>query len=176
MSPRPRRITDTELLHAAIHVVGERGAGQTRLSDVAAVSGLAPATLVQRFGSLEGLLDAVSAAFPGEVRELFERPGTTSLAALSTNLEVLAGSRHLAFLAARSAGAAAYSLEVRKQIAFSLIRAVEAGELVHCDVALLARRIQIGYYGLATAALLEGRAIDASSMSEMLAEMLGELT
>lgn len=176
MSPRPKRITDTQLLRAAIRVVGERGADQTRLSDVAAVSGLAPATLVQRFGSLAGLLDAVSAALPGEVRELFDRPDTTFLAALAANLALLAGSRHLAFLAARPAGAAAYSLEVRKQIAFSLIRAVEAGELVHCDVALLARRIQIGYYGLATAALLEGRPLGTSDMAELLADVLGELT
>src|SRR5688500_2410519 len=160
MSPRTKRITNAQLLDTAARVVNERGAEHTRLSDIAAASGLAPATLLQRFGSLEGLLDAISAVFLQQVRDAFDVAGASPLARLEASLARIAGERHLVFLLTRPAGAAAWSLELRKNVAFSLAGAVEAGELVHCDVALLARRLQIAFYGLAVAALLEGRAVD----------------
>lgn len=175
MSPRPRRISDANLLHAAIHVVGERGAAHTRLSDVALVTGLAPATLIQRFGSLDGLLAAIAAAFLNDVREVFDRPDATSMTGLASSMVILAAKNHLPFLLARPESAAAYSLEVRKQIAFSLVRAIEEGELVHCDVAVLARRIQIGFYGLMTAALLEGAPVDENGIAVLLSGVLGDL-
>ena len=175
MSPRTRRITNSQLLATAARVVNERGAEHTRLADIAAVSGLAPATLLQRFGSLEGLLDAISAVFLEQVREAFEVPGASPVAALEAALATIARERQLVFLVTRPAGAAAWSLELRKHIAFSLAGAVEAGELVHCDVAVLARRIQIGFYGMAVAALLEGRAVDESATHELVADVLGEL-
>ena len=175
MSPRTRRITNAQLLATAARVVNERGAEHTRLSDIAAVSGLAPATLLQRFGSLEGLLDAISGVFLQQVRDAFELPGASPLAALEVSLARIARERQLVFLITRPVGAAAYSLELRKHIAFSLAGAVEAGELVHCDVALLARRVQIGFYGMAVAALLEGRAVDESATHDLVTEVLGEL-
>jgi AcrR family transcriptional regulator len=175
MSPRTKRITDAQLLTTAARVVNERGAEHTRLSDIAAVSGLAPATLLQRFGSLEGLLEAVSAAFRERVRDAFDVPGASPLAGLASSLARIADERHLVFVMTRPAGAAAYSLELRKQIAFSLAGAVEAGELVHSEVSVLARRVQIGFYGMAVAALLEGRSVDESATRELLAEVLGEL-
>jgi AcrR family transcriptional regulator len=175
MSPRTKRITNAQLLMTAARVVNERGAEHTRLSDIAAVSGLAPATLLQRFGSLEGLLDAISAVFMEQVRDAFDVYGASPLAGLETSLARIGRDRHLVFLVTRPAGAAVWSLELRKHIAFSLAGAVEAGELVHCDVALLARRIQIGFYGLALAALLEGRVVDESATHELLSEVLGEL-
>jgi AcrR family transcriptional regulator len=175
MSPRTRRITNAQLLATAARVVNERGAHHTRLSDIAAVSGLAPATLLQRFGSLEGLLDAVSADFPAQVGEAFEVAGASPVAALEAGLAMIARQRQWVYLVTRPAGAAAWSLELRKHIAFSLAGAVEAGELVHCDVAGLARRIQIGFYGLAVAALLEGGTVDEAATHDLVVEVLGEL-
>ena len=127
MSPRTKRITNAQLLMTAARVVNERGAEHTRLSDIAAVSGLAPATLLQRFGSLEGLLDAISAVFVEQVRDAFDVYGASPLAGLETSLARIGRERHLVFLVTRPAGAAAWSLEVRKHIAFSLAGAVEAG-------------------------------------------------
>ena len=175
MSPRTRRISNAQLLATAARVVNERGAAHTRLSDIAAVSGLAPATLLQRFGSLDGLLDAISSAFLEQVRDAFDVSAASPLAGLSVSLAKIARERHLVFLVTRPAGAAAWSLELRKHIAFSLAGAVEAGELVHCDVAVLARRIQIDFYGMAVAALLEGRAVDESATHDLVTEVLGEL-
>jgi AcrR family transcriptional regulator len=175
MSPRTRRITNAQLLATASTVVSQRGAEHTRLSDIAAASGLAPATLLQRYGSLERLLDAISASFLEQVLDAFTVYEASPMVALEMSLARIAAARHLTFMAARPAGAAAYSLELRKQIAFSLIGAVEAGELVHCDVAELARRIQIGFYGIATAALLEGQEVSESMIRELLREVLGDL-
>lgn len=175
MAARPRRITNHHLLHLASHVVGERGAEHTRLSDIAAVSGLAPATLLQRFGSLDGLLDAVSAAFLEQVLDAFAVPAASPIRALEASLTSIAAARHTIFLAARPAGAATYSLELRKQIAFSLVGAVEAGELMHCDVAMLARRIQIEFYGMTTAALLEGATVDHVAAAGLVRDVLGDL-
>ena len=56
---RPRTKPDAAVLEAAGRVFGTVGPGFT-LADVAKEAGLAPATLVQRFGSKRGLLLAVS--------------------------------------------------------------------------------------------------------------------
>ena len=98
MSPRTKRITNAQLLDTAARVVNERGAEHTRLSDIAAASGLAPATLLQRFGSLEGLLDAISAVFVQQVRDAFDVSGASPLARLEASLLRIAGERHLVFL------------------------------------------------------------------------------
>lgn len=57
--PRPRTITDESLLEAALAILHQRGPGAVTFAAVSGVSGLAPATLVQRFGSKDGLLEAV---------------------------------------------------------------------------------------------------------------------
>ncbi|MGQ0814358.1 MAG: TetR/AcrR family transcriptional regulator, partial [Gemmatimonadota bacterium] len=160
MCARPRRFADQHIIEAAIRVVGERGAEHMRLADVAAVSGLAPATLVQRFGSREALLDAIATAHVAGVGAAFSGSTGSPLANLRRSLADIAAARHAAFFIPRPAGAAVYSLELRKHIAFSLASAIERGELPHCDVASLARRVQISYYGLTAAALLEGGILD----------------
>jgi len=170
MCARPRRVANADLMDAAIRVIAERGAEQTRLSDVATASGLAPATLVQRFGSREGLLEAVAAAFHHDVRAAFESGPGSSLANLAAALSRVAARRHLGFLVTRPAGAASWSLELRKQIAFSLISAVEQGELPQCDVAALARRLQLTFYGAALAAQLEGTALDVQVIAALIDE------
>ncbi len=56
---RPRTITDGRLLTAAEQVIGQVGPGFT-LAQVAAEAGVAVGTVAQRFGSKNGLLQALS--------------------------------------------------------------------------------------------------------------------
>jgi AcrR family transcriptional regulator len=53
MSPRPRTASDEEILAATHRVISSVGPRFT-LADVAREIGLAPATLIQRFGSKKG--------------------------------------------------------------------------------------------------------------------------
>jgi AcrR family transcriptional regulator len=57
---RPRTIPDTAVLEAAWRVIGRFGPSEFTLSDIAKEAGLAPATLIQRFGSKRGLLLALA--------------------------------------------------------------------------------------------------------------------
>ena len=175
MCARPRRVADHDLMDAAIRVATGRGAERTRLADVAVESGLAPATLVQRFGSREGLLDAISTALVMRVRQAFMRTAGSPVLLLRSALLTLAAESGIVFLIARPAGGATYSLELRKQIAFALASAIEAGELPHCDVAACARRVQLLYYGALVASLLEGEEITDSTMDNLLREVFESL-
>lgn len=56
MSPRPKTVEDDAILAAVSRVIGRVGPARLTLALVAAEAGLAPATLVQRFGSKRGLL------------------------------------------------------------------------------------------------------------------------
>lgn len=56
--PRPRTLSDETVLDAALGVLRERGPAGVTFAAVAAASGLAAATLVQRFGSKPSLLRA----------------------------------------------------------------------------------------------------------------------
>ncbi|MDD9980946.1 MAG: TetR/AcrR family transcriptional regulator [Gammaproteobacteria bacterium] len=60
MSPRPRTVHDREILAAAARVIGRVGPARLTLALVADEVGLAPATLIQRFGSKRGLLLAIA--------------------------------------------------------------------------------------------------------------------
>src|SRR3954463_7985444 len=60
MCPRPRAASDAQILEATARAVTRLGPARLTLAHVAAEAGLAPATLVQRFGSKRGLLLAVS--------------------------------------------------------------------------------------------------------------------
>jgi AcrR family transcriptional regulator len=57
---RTRTLPDVTILQAAQQVIGRLGPRQFTLADIAKVAGLAPATLLQRFGSKRGLLLALS--------------------------------------------------------------------------------------------------------------------
>ena len=60
MSPRPRTVSDIDILTATHRVISRLGPNRFTLADVAKESGLSPATLVQRFGSKRGLLLALA--------------------------------------------------------------------------------------------------------------------
>jgi AcrR family transcriptional regulator len=158
MSPRLKTAADADILKAAIRAISRVGPARLTLAHVAAEVGLAPATLVQRFGSKRGLLLAVSRHGVGENRAAFDRArGSASpLAALVEACvdatrwfetpEALAN--HLAFLQMDltdpefRALAAQASTEVRAGIRALLDDAVAAGELAVHGTARLAAAVQ----------------------------------
>jgi AcrR family transcriptional regulator len=71
MSPRPRTIPDTDVFAAAYRVISRVGPARLTLAEIARESGLAPATLVQRFGSKRGLLLTLSQGAAEFVDECF---------------------------------------------------------------------------------------------------------
>lgn len=174
MAPRPRKISNHELLRHASDVLAERGVEHVRLTDVAAASQLAAATLIQRFGSREGLFDALAAAFVDEVRAAFAPSPGSPLEHLSAALLRVDGPRHFRFFASRPAQGAAYSLELRKNIGVSVAAAVGSGEVVFCDVALQARRLQLAYFALVSASLLEGTAPTLEQVQALVHDTLAD--
>ncbi len=54
--PRPRRISDEAVLEGTLRVMSRKGPAEFTLAVVAAEVGIAPATLVQRFGDKRGLI------------------------------------------------------------------------------------------------------------------------
>jgi AcrR family transcriptional regulator len=174
MCPRPRKIDHAQLVEAAARVTTRLGADVVRLADVATESGLAAATLVQRFGSRDALLEAVAKHYVGSIAQAFRITEATELRRLGVALTMLEARTHLTFFAARPTVAPAYELELRKHVAFALVAAVQQGELPHCDVATLARRIQIGYLGLVTLALLTGEPLNGDAVRTLVTEVLAD--
>src|SRR5262245_43242268 len=179
MSPRPRTATDEELLTAAARAVGRHGPARLTLAHVAAEAGVAPATLVQRFGSKRGLLLALARggtrAAAGEMAAL-RAAHPSPLAALRAYAECMAGmaptpeelANHLAFLNMDLTDPEFHRLTLELSRGFqaeltALAEAgVAAGELVPCDTAGLARLLQEMVHGaLVTWAIYrEGTALD----------------
>jgi AcrR family transcriptional regulator len=60
--PRPRTVSDEDLIGATLRVMARRGPVKLTLAEVAAEAGVTAATLVQRFGSKRSLLLKISAA------------------------------------------------------------------------------------------------------------------
>jgi len=54
--PRAKQQSDEAVLEAALPVIFGRGPGEFTLADIANATSLAPATLIQRFGSKRGLM------------------------------------------------------------------------------------------------------------------------
>src|SRR5919202_195020 len=158
MSPRPRTVTDADILAAAARAIGRVGPARLTLADVAAEVGLSPATLVQRFGSRRGLLlalaasagAAVDACFAG-IRAAHPRPldalvaAATDMTRHTTTPEELAN--HLSFLQIDLSDPDFHrlALENHRRILAGyralLDDAVAAGEIVHCDTRRLARAV-----------------------------------
>jgi AcrR family transcriptional regulator len=179
MSPRPRTLTDGDVLQAAGRVIGRVGPNRLTLAAVAAEVGLAPATLLQRFGSKRALLLAVAEQAAATATESF----TTTAAAAATPLDALlqAMSRmarvvatpeelanQLAFLEMDLNDpefhrlALQHASAVRDAIQALLAEAVAAGQLRGCDPAVLAHAVQVTYNGslLTWAIYRQGQAAD----------------
>ncbi|MEW2358934.1 helix-turn-helix domain-containing protein [Spirillospora sp. NPDC029432] len=162
---RPRTTSDEAILEAAARALGRLGPGRLTLGVVAREAGLAPATLVQRFGSKRGLLLALARhAGPG-ARRHFDRARGEHTAPLEIMKAALAGmagavrtpeemANSLAFLQLDLADpefrehAAAHARAVGAEIADLLAQAADRGALAPgTDTAALARSVQITYNG-----------------------------
>jgi AcrR family transcriptional regulator len=156
--PRPRTATDASILEATYRVVARLGPGRLTLADVGREVGLAPATLVQRFGSKRGLLLALARAGAESVGECFAAlraaypsplegliAAATEMTRHTATPEELANG--LAFLQMDvsdpdfRALALASSRKVHAGYAALIGEAVAAGELAPCDAPRLARAV-----------------------------------
>jgi AcrR family transcriptional regulator len=164
MSGRPRTISDDEILAATARAISRVGPRRLTLAAVAAESNLAPATLVQRFGSKRGLLLAFSSQASGQPAAAFAaararhsspldalRAGLLDLARWIDTPEELAN--HLAFLQLELVDpdfhkhAIGHANEMLGQIRALLAAAIESGELASCDITRLTRAIYVTYSG-----------------------------
>jgi AcrR family transcriptional regulator len=159
MSPRPRTASNAEILEGAIRAISRLGPVRLTLADVAREVGLAPATLLQRFGSKRALLLAVVEFGVKSVEDRFiavRAAHSSPLAALlaaATDMSRHVQSpdslaNHLAFrqidlsdpdfhrLALES------SNRIRAGYQALIEEAVAVGELLPCEPAALARGIQ----------------------------------
>ncbi len=154
-----RKVTpDADVVTATMRVISRKGPARLTLSDVAAEAGLAPATLVQRFGSKRGLLLAVAEQAAGGVDECFARvraahrsplkalvASLREMACLCETPEAMANS--LAFLEIDLTDPDFHRLALQNARATLagyralLDAAVDAREIVPCDTARLARAL-----------------------------------
>ena len=164
MAGRPRTVTDEDILAATARAISRVGPARLTLADVGIEVGLAPATLMQRFGSKRNLLLAFAAHASAGVEQAFTRARaihTSPLAALLgdpigatrefSSPDELAN--HLAFLQLELADpdfhqhTLEHAQAVREPIKRLLDAAVHARELSPCDTARLAEALHAVYNG-----------------------------
>jgi AcrR family transcriptional regulator len=156
---RHRTRPDSDVLAATIRVISRVGPARFTLADVGAEVGLAPATLLQRFGSKRGLLLAVAGQSTDIVAECFSQvrsQNPSPLAALDATLDEMTKyartpeemANSLAFLEMDLTDPDFHRLARRSSRAILagyralLDDAIAAGELVACDTSRLAHAIQ----------------------------------
>jgi AcrR family transcriptional regulator len=159
MSPRPRQASDAQIIGAALRAITRLGPARLTLADVAQEVGLSAAALVQRFGSKRGLLLAIAAQGPDGNRMMFEglrkrhRSPLAALFALADCMMMLgdtpeAIANSLAFLQIDLTDpdfhrlAAAGAAETQRGLTGLVQDAIDAGELIPCNAAHLARALQ----------------------------------
>src|ERR1700756_1202339 len=152
MSPRTRLKPDSDILVSAVRVIGRLGPSRFTLADVGREAGIAPATLLQRFGSKRGLLLAIARQGASGVPEEFQRIRAESrsplraveavarcMTQMAKTPEALAN--HLAFLEIDLADpdfhrlALTHARQFQKEIRALLDQAVREGELRKCATA-----------------------------------------
>jgi AcrR family transcriptional regulator len=166
-------VSDDVVLDAAADQIGRVGPARLTLAHVAEQAGLAPATLVQRFGSKRGLLLALArrptdfgALLPaGPDAAAAIRSGLARLAAAVREPDALAN--NLAFLQLDladpdfRAAAIAQFTALRERLEAIVALAVERGELAGADPARLAEALVTTYHGaLITWAVLRAGALE----------------
>ena len=150
MSPRPRTVEDAQILAAAARVIGRVGPSKITLALVTEEVGLAPATLIQRFGSKRELLLALARAGTGDDKEFVSRLRHEHSSPLQVLREYLLSFARMASTPEEVANHLAFfqmdlaDPEFRK-LTRKILRAneatvvglleetLEAGELTHCD-------------------------------------------
>lgn len=161
---RKKSLSDAAVLAAAGRVFGRVGPARFTLADVAEEAGLAPATLVQRFGSKRALLLACAEHAASRAREPFERARARVSEPLGALRAALLGASRapgrrralthsLAFLLEDLADdelrahAARHARWTEASIRELLDSAVARGELAAHDTARLARALQAAWNG-----------------------------
>jgi AcrR family transcriptional regulator len=161
MAGRPRTHSDDALLDATFRAVGALGPARLTLADVAREAGVAPATLVQRFGSKRALLVAAAARAAARAGTALSAPADAPLAALTDGLVALtrpvedpaAFANHLALLQLDLADpqlralAVSHARGLRRAIRVLLDAAVAAGELAPCDTRALSDAVHAVFHG-----------------------------
>jgi AcrR family transcriptional regulator len=165
MAGRPRTIPDSAILDAAERAIAAHGPTAVTLADVSAESGLAPATLIQRFQTKRGLLLALAERAPATVHAVFdqsrrkhvEAPSEALLAALAALVPAVATPEQLANLLAFSSlelddpafrtAAVARISAVQEETQSLLREATAAGELMRHDSHRLAQAVSTTYAG-----------------------------
>ena len=162
--PRTKTVDDDAVLDAAFRAIGTSGPANLTLADVADEAGLAPATLLQRFGSKRGLLLALAGRGAGGAREaLADARGRhrSALKALVEGLVEMSGAvgspatmaNHLAFLQLDLSDpefhelAVAHARGMRAAIRSLLDEAAASSELGGVDRGRLAQSLQVTYNG-----------------------------
>jgi AcrR family transcriptional regulator len=159
VTPRPRTVADDEILAATARAMSKVPPTRFTLADVAREVGLAPATLVQRFGSKRGLLLALSSQSAASMDACFEAVrqthasplealviAATEMARFSTTPEELANS--LAYLQIDLSDEdfhkhiLAGSRAMQRGYRALLDDAVAEQELKPCDTEALARAVE----------------------------------
>lgn len=191
--PRKKLLPDVAVLAAAGRVFGRVGPARFTLADVAEEAGLAPATLVQRFGSKRALMLAFAEHAASLARQPFEQARTQvaePLGALRTALLIASRStkgrreltHSLAFLLEDLADeelrahAARHARWTEASIRELLDCAVERGELISHDTARLARALQAAWNGALIQWAIRGRGSLASWISAVVDTLLEPLT
>jgi len=172
MAGRPRTASDDAILDAARRAIDRHGPAVFTLAHITDEIGLAPATLVQRFGSKRRLILALKARLPGETAAAFTEAEADDLPTdrLQSALRQLTDgvdtpavlANRLAFLQLDltdpevHAIAIAHQTELRSQIRACLVAATAAGELVRHDHTRLAQAIATAWFGSLTTWSLAG--------------------
>jgi AcrR family transcriptional regulator len=159
VAPRTRSTSNHTIARLASDALIAGGAEAVTFAEVAQRCGLAPPTLVQRFGTRSGLLEATAAVLAELVPAAFAAAPAHGghLPRLALALQHLAPLQRGAARLAAEADMTAYTRELQKQISYLLAIAVEAGELPRCDIAQLARTLQICFAGAVEIAGMERR-------------------
>ena len=143
---RPQKVSDAAVVEATVRAIAAVGPRDLTVADVSRLAGIAPATIVERFGSKRNLLLAVAAAGSDHLKETFAARSARSrspLRALEATLIELAASlgdpaeagNHLAFLALDltdlefRAHLATYNRQLHSHVLSLLDEASKRGEL-----------------------------------------------
>ncbi len=155
---RRKGTPDAAVLAATFRVISRIGPARLTLSDVAAEAGLAPATLLQRFGSKRGLLLAVAEQGAAGVGECFAQVRAAHRSPLAALCAAFEESTHMCETPETLANSLAFleidltdpdfhriALQNSKDMMAGyralLDEAVAAGELVPCDTKRLVRAL-----------------------------------
>ena len=159
MSPRPRTVSDATILTATARMISRVGPAHVTLADVGGEVGLAPATLLQRFGSKRGLLLALVEQSVASIAQHFADVRATHVGALDAVVAAASAmaehvrtpeelANNLAFFQIDLSDpdfhrlALEHSRRVRAGYVALLDDGIDAGELVVCDTAALASALQ----------------------------------